>query len=129
MAMDSKQINARDAKKGNYVIFDDVACRVTDNKISKPGKHGEAKCRIEAIGILDNKKRVHITPAGHRLISPILNKRNCQILSIAGNMAQVMDMETYETLDIEILDDMKDKIKEGEEIGYWIIMDKKVFME
>ena len=39
MAMDSKQINARDAKKGNYVIFDDVVCKVIDNKISKPGKH------------------------------------------------------------------------------------------
>ncbi|NOQ55995.1 MAG: translation initiation factor IF-5A [Nanohaloarchaea archaeon] len=129
MAMDSKQINARDAKKGNYVIFDDVVCKVTDNKISKPGKHGEAKCRIEAVGILDDKKRVHISPAGHRLISPILDKRTCQVLSISGNTAQVMDMETYETFDIEITDDMKDKIVEGEEFSYWNILDKMVFTE
>ena len=129
MAMDSKQINSRDAKKGNYVIFDDVVCKVTDNKISKPGKHGEAKCRIEAVGILDGKKRVHISPAGHRLISPILDKRNCQVLSISGKTAQVMDMETYETFDIEITDDMKDKVVEGEEVGYWTILEKNVFTE
>ncbi|MBW6462490.1 MAG: translation initiation factor IF-5A [DPANN group archaeon] len=129
MAMDSKQINSRDAKKGNYVIFDDVVCRVLDNKISKPGKHGEAKCRIEAVGILDDKKRVHISPAGHRLISPILDKRTCQILAISGNNAQVMDMESFETFDIEIPEDLKETVHEGEEKGYWTILDKKVFTE
>ncbi|MEA3229503.1 MAG: translation initiation factor IF-5A [archaeon] len=129
MVMDSKQINARDAKKGNYIILEDVACQVLDNKISKPGKHGEAKCRIEAVGILDNKKRVHITPAGHRLISPILDKKNCQVLSISGNSAQAMDMETYETFDIEIPKEMKDNIEEGKEFGYWEILGNKVFME
>ncbi len=129
MSMDSKQINARDARKGTYVIIDEVVSRVTDNKISKPGKHGEAKCRIEAVGILDGKKRVHITPAGHRMTSPILDKRTCQIISIEDNTAQVMDMETYETFDMEVPDDMKDKIVEGEEAEYWCILDKKVFME
>ena len=129
MAMDSKQINARDAKKGNYVIFDDVVCKVIDNKISKPGKHGEAKCRIEAVGILDDKKRVHISPAGHRLISPILDKRTCQVLSKTDTSAQVMDMETYETFDMEIPAELKDLIKEGEEYSYWEIMDQKVFVE
>ncbi len=126
--MESKQINARDAKKGNYIILEEVACKVLDNKISKPGKHGEAKCRIEAVGVLDNKKRVHITPAGHRLFSPMIDKRNSQILSIVGTTAQVMDMETYETFDIQIEGDMKDKIKEGEEAEYWVLGNKKVFM-
>ena len=40
-----------------------------------------------------------------------------------------MDMKTYETFDIEITEDMKDKVVEGEEVGYWTILDKNVFTE
>ena len=36
-------------QKGSYVVIDGVACRVSDTQTSRPGKHGHAKCRIEAV--------------------------------------------------------------------------------
>lgn len=124
-----KQIEAKGAKRGTYLMIDDVACKVADNKISKPGKHGEAKCRIEGVGLIDGKKRVVIKPSGHKLQSPIIQKRNCQILSIQGNMAQVMDMEDYSTFDTPIPEELKGKLVEGGEATYWVIVNQKVLME
>ena len=51
-----KPIDAVEAKPGRYVIFDGHACVVKSLEISRPGKHGHAKCRIEAIGLKDDKK-------------------------------------------------------------------------
>ncbi len=127
--METRQIDARHVKKGTYIIIDDVICRATDNTISKPGKHGEAKCRIEAAGVLDGKKRIIIKPAGHNMVSPVIDKRKCQVLHIGekGEKANVMDLETYEVFDIDIPEDMKDKIIGGGEATYWIVGTARVF--
>ena len=52
-----KLIGATEAKPGATIMVDGVACVVKSNDISKTGKHGHAKCRIEAIGIIDGKKK------------------------------------------------------------------------
>ena len=59
--MTFKLINAVEARSGSVVMVEGVACTVRSNDISKTGKHGHAKCRIEAIGIIDGKKRVFVT--------------------------------------------------------------------
>ena len=51
-----KQINAVEAKPGTTILVEGEACIVKSNDISRPGKHGHAKCRIEAKGIIDGKK-------------------------------------------------------------------------
>lgn len=124
--METRQIDARHVKKGTYIIIDDVISRTTDNAMSKPGKHGEAKCRIEAVGVLDGKKRVIIKPAGHNMLSPVIDKRKCQVLHI-GEKANVMDLVSYEVFDIDIPEDMKDEIVEGGEATYWVVGTARVF--
>jgi hypothetical protein len=48
-------------KKGDTILVDDqFISKVTDIKTSAPGKHGHSKSRVEAVGVLDNKKRVFI---------------------------------------------------------------------
>jgi len=47
-------------------------------------------------------------------------------LSIAGDKANVMDMKSYETFDLDIPEDLKDQVKEGDQVNYWIILGKKV---
>jgi len=56
--MDQKSVNAGSLKPGNFCIIDGIACTVKSIQISKTGKHGHAKCRIEAIGIVDSQKKV-----------------------------------------------------------------------
>ena len=45
---------------------------------SKPGKHGAAKVRLEAIGLFDSKKRVVLKPADAPVDSPIIEKKKAQ---------------------------------------------------
>ena len=53
-----RQEEAASLKPGRYVIFDGKACIVKDNQISKTGKHGHAKCRIDAISIVASQRIV-----------------------------------------------------------------------
>lgn len=124
-----RQIDATQAKAGKYVIFDNQACVVKSLDISKPGKHGHAKCRIEAITIKDGKKIIKILPGHDKIDSPIIEKRTAQVLSITGDKTSVMDLETYETFDLTIPEELKEKIKEGMQVLYWIVLDEKVIQE
>ena len=53
-----KLIHETQAKPGTNIIIDGTPCTVKSNDVSTSGRHGHAKCRIEGIGITDNKKRV-----------------------------------------------------------------------
>ena len=126
---ESKQVLATTLKKGSSVIIDGIACSVRDIQISKTGKHGHAKCRIEAIGMIDGNKKIIVVPGHEKMESPIIEKRSAQILSIHENVANVMDTEGYETFDLNIPDELKDRASEGKKVMYWIIIDIKVMKE
>lgn len=118
-----KIINATEAKPGINVIIDDSPCTVKSQDISKTGKHGHAKCRIEAVGIIDGKKRVIVVPGHERMEVPLIEKRKAQVLSVAEK-ASVMDLENFETLDVTVDPDIQ--IKEGEQVEYWKINGEKI---
>jgi len=113
-------------RRGRYVVIDGVACVVKNIQISKPGKHGSTKARIDAVGIIDNVKRIIIKPTGDNMESPIIEKESAQVLSIKEDTANVMDSKTYETFDLKIPEELKDQVKEGSHIQYWIILGVKV---
>ena len=127
--MDKKVVEAGSLKIGGYVIVDNYACTVKSIDISKPGKHGSTKCRIEAMGMIDNQKRVFIMPAHDKVEVPIIEKKNAQVLSIHDDIANVMDSESYETFDLKIPEELKDKVAEGKEVLYWIVLNDKVMKE
>ncbi len=127
--MTTKQVGANTLQKGSYVIIEGAACKVVDTQISKPGKHGHSKIRLSAIGILDDKKRVIVLPGHDNVEVPIIEKKNAQVLSIHGNTANVMDNESYETLDLEIPEELKADITEGSNVLYWVILDQKIMKQ
>ena len=109
-----------------YVILDDEPCKIMSISTSKPGKHGEAKARIEAIGIFDGQKRSVVHPVKHKVHVPIIDKRNAQVLSLMGeDTVQLMDLETYETFEMPIPDEYKGKLAPGNEIMYLEALGKK----
>ena len=126
---DTKLTNAGSLKPGSYVIFGGEACVVKNIQTSKTGKHGSEKCRIEAVGIISGQKRIELYPSGDNVVVPIIEKKSAQVLSVNENKATVMDNETYETFDLEIPEEMKSDIKEGGQVVYWIVMDKKVIKQ
>jgi len=115
----------RELKVNRYVIIDDEPCKIVSITTSKPGKHGEAKARIEAIGVFDNQKRSIVSPVRHKVNIPIIDKRTAQVISIMGDKVQLMDMETYETFNMDIPEEFKDKIENGKEIQYLQALGKR----
>jgi len=127
--MTTKQVIASSLKVGGYVLFEDKAYVVKSIQISKTGKHGHAKCRIEATNIIDNTKAIKILPGHDKVDVPIIEKKSAQVLSLQEGKANVMDMESYETFDLDIPEEMKEEVKEGQQVVYWIILGKKVLKQ
>ncbi len=115
------------AKVGKYIIVDGVPCVVKSVQISKTGKHGHSKARVEAQGLIDESvKKVFIKPMSDNIDIPIVEKESAQVLSVKENKANVMDMTTFETFDMDIPKEFKEQIKEGVQITYWNLMGQKV---
>ncbi len=127
--MATKLIAATAIQEGRYIILDETACKVTGIQISRPGKHGHAKVRITAVGIIDGKKRETVMPGHDMLQTPVIDKKTAQVLSVHGNTANVMDAETYETFDLEIPEELKAGCIPGSNVLYWSIMDSKVMKQ
>ena len=126
---DYKQTDAGSLKKGMTIEWEGHPCTIISIETSKPGKHGHAKCRVTCIGIIDNKKRVFVAPGHEKINVPLIEKKSAQVLSVTGNKASVMDLETYETFELEIPEELKDQIKENTHVMYWIMMNQKVIKQ
>ena len=126
---EKKQTNVGSLKPGNYVIIDGIACTVKSVQSSRPGKHGHAKCRIEAVGMIEGQKKIIVAPAHDKIEVPIIIKKSAQVLSINNDKANIMDMDSYETFDLKIPEDLKDKITEGSQVVYWLILNQQIMKQ
>ncbi len=127
--MTTKTVSVGTLQKGSYVLIDGVASKVTGTQTSRPGKHGHAKVRLEAVGLIDGRKRIVVMPGHDNIDVPIIEKKTAQVLSVSGNTANVMDNETYETFDLEIPENLKDKVVDGVQVLYWDIIGDKVMKD
>ena len=94
--------------------------------VSKTGKHGHAKCRIEAANMFNGNKKIFVIPGHDKLEIPLVKKNKAQVLSLAEGKASVMDLESFETIDIDIPEELKSEIAENDNIEYWNIEDKLI---
>jgi translation initiation factor 5A len=117
-----EQVEVRELKEGRYVIIDDEPCIIKGISHSKPGKHGSAKARVDAIGIFDNQKRSTVSPVTAKVYVPTVERKTGQVLSIGATSVQLMDMDSYATIDVPITDDQKAKLEEGKEVPYLSVM-------
>ncbi len=123
------QAIATELRPGRYVILDGVACVIKNIDTSKTGKHGHAKCRIEATAIKDGRKIITVMPGHDNVQIPIVEKKSAQVLSIHGDIANVMDSESFETFDLKIPEELQGKVAEGGHVLYWIVMGEKLLVQ
>jgi len=131
----SKPSDLGSLKIGSYILLPHTdqpsgePCQIKEYDTSKPGKHESAKARIVGEGIFDGQKRPHVGPVSMQIHVPMINKKVGQIISINGDVVQVMDSETFETLDVALIDDeVKGKLENGQNVEYWVVMDKTKIM-
>ncbi len=127
----SKPVDLGSLKIGSYILLPvgDQAtgepCRIVEYDTSKPGKHGAAKARIVGVGVFDDQKRPHVGPVSMQVHVPLIDKRTAQVISIIGDTIQLMDSETFETIDCILVDDeIQGKIENGQNVEYWKVMDR-----
>jgi len=123
-----KLIDATQARSGTTILLDGEAYTVKSNDISKSGKHGASKCRIEAIAVFSGKKKVLAVPGHERFEVPMVDKRKAQVLNVNGDKVSVMDLESFETLELPYAEEIKDSLREEANVEYWDIEGSKCVM-
>mgnify|MGYP006281756717 FL=1 len=114
MAKEQKQV--RELQEGSYVMMEESPCEINAYSTAKPGKHGSAKARIEGKGVFDEKKRSLSQPVDAKVWVPIVERKGGQVVSVDGNDAQVMDLDTFETFTMRIPED--EDLSPDDEIEY-----------
>jgi len=126
--MVSKVINGTDARPGTSIMIEGEPFVVKKMDVSKTGKHGHAKARIEAVGIINPAKRkVFVIPGHDKLDVPNVDKRKGQILSISEKKISLMDLENFETIEVECNDEeLLPTLTENENVEYWDVEGSKL---
>ena len=112
-------------KVGSYIIIDGEPCRIVSYDHSKPGKHGSAKARVAAMGVFDGSRHSLVAPVSANVEVPLIDKRSGQLISVAGQVLQIMDLETFEVFETyAIEDEIRDKLNQGGEVEYWKVLER-----
>ncbi len=123
--MATKVVEVRTLKVGRHVVIDGEPCKIVSYHTAKTGKHGSAKARIEAMGILDDKRRSLVKPVNAKIEVPMIDRKSAQINYKTGNTLGLMDLETFETFEVSIPKDVEGEFIEGGEIEYIEAMGRK----
>ena len=114
-----------DLKKGSYIVIDGEPGRIVDYTKAKTGKHGSAKAHVVAIGVFTGQKRSLVAPVDTQVQVPIVEKRLAQVLANMGDRVQLMDLETYDTFEVDPPGDdpeLSKRLESGVTVEYWLIM-------
>lgn len=115
-------------KKGKYVLIDDHPCRIVSVDKSKPGKHGSAKVSVVAVSLFDSSKHSLAKSSDADCEIPIIERKRGQIVNVSGNTATLMDVESYETFDVQVPAEMMKDVEVGKEIQYMETMGEKLLL-
>lgn len=116
----------KDLKEGKLVIIDGEPCKITSIQKSKPGKHGAAKMRVEGASLFSGNKKTLMKNVDATCEVPVLVRRHAQVVANMGNnRLQLMDMESYETYEIEVEPEYSG-LQSGQEIEVQDVMGKKM---
>ena len=99
--MSIRRTEIQKLKSGQYIMVDDEPCIIKATERSKSGKHGHAKVRVVCVGMFDNNKRSSTYPSGSMVEVPEIFKGTAQINFIEDALINIMDLESYESMDVD----------------------------
>jgi translation initiation factor 5A len=105
-------------KEGRWVVVDDEPSKILGISISKPGKHGAAKARIDAVGLFDGVKRSIVQPVSAKIYVPVVERKSGQVITISGSTATLMDMKDYTNFEVTIPPEKAGMFEIGKELPY-----------
>ena len=124
--MVSKVIDATEMRVGTFLLIEGSAYQVKKMDISKTGKHGHAKVRFEASNVMTGKKKVNVVPGHDKFEVPMIDKRTAQVLSVHGDIASLMDSESFENFELPISEELSGQVTDGLTVEYWDVEGDKL---
>jgi len=98
--MSIRRTEIQKLKSGQYLMVEEEPCVIKSTERSKSGKHGHAKVRVVCVGVFDNNKRSLTIPSGHMVEVPEINKGTAQVNFIEDAVINIMDLESYQSMDV-----------------------------
>ena len=125
--MSWKQVEVRELREGGYINDGEEPCKILSIEMSKPGKHGAARARIDVTPIFGGSKRSILSTVTAKVQVPMIEKRTAQVINlIAGkNEVNLMDLETYEQFDCAFDEELREGLEAGKEIQYMVAMGRR----
>ncbi|KAI0564839.1 Translation initiation factor eIF5A [Gracilaria domingensis] len=118
-------VQAGALKKGAHVVIKGFPCKIVEYSTSKTGKHGHAKANIVGVDIFTGRKYEDISPSSHNMMSPIVNRKDFQLIDIdEEGFVTVMDdkNDTRSDLHLDDTEDVHKKIKADFDEGKDLIL-------
>lgn len=95
------RISANELNEGMHIEVEGEPCVVRKESTSMPGKHGHAKKKLEVEGVFDGKKRTLSLGVHDEVDVPDVSRNDAQVVSVEGDVAQLMDLTTYDTFEVK----------------------------
>lgn len=96
-------------------------CKIVEYSTSKTGKHGHAKANIVGVDIFTGKKYEDISPSSHNMNSPVVARKDYQLIDIdSEGFITLMDDKSETRSDLRLdfeNDEIHRKVKEDFEDG------------
>ena len=105
-------------RPGSYILHKDEPYIVKLNQIVVTGTHSHAKNKLELEGLFSGKKDRLVLSPHEKLEELEIIKKLGQLISKTNDKIQIMDMNTYETLDAEVDEEMNEELTEGNQVTF-----------
>ena len=108
------RVEIRTLKVGRYCVVDDEAYKILSISISKPGKHGSAKARLELVSLFSSKKISHVGTVTDSINVPMIEKGTAMVTHLEGAEVHAMNMRDHSMMILPLEDGLS--IEAGKEI-------------
>ena len=126
-------IRGGEIKKGMIVYLKDKPCKAGAISISKTGKHGHAKARIEGIDIFTGKKYIDLTPTSHTCYRPRVDQLSYTLADIDdegvlslmddnGEMREDLNLPGEDSTDPELADKIQAAFDSSDADGLELVL-------
>lgn len=111
-------IEIKHLKKGNYMLHKGEPAMITSIGFVVTGTHSHGKMKVQVRGLFSGKGDSFTLPLHERVQEVKIIRKLAQLIAKNPNNAQVMDMQSFETVTADADDELMQELNEGDNVTY-----------
>jgi translation elongation factor P/translation initiation factor 5A len=109
---------AKELRKGAYIKFNNEVLRVTKKEIVAFGTHSHSKTKL-FVQSLNSKGEKSINLNHHDQVEELdIIRKSAQVISKGDDKLQIMDSQSFETIDADAEPEVLNEVNEGDEVTF-----------